>query len=194
MNAKTVDERSIVYVVDDDPSLRDGIRNLFRSIGVTVECFGSTTEFLQFKRPEVPSCLLLDVRLPDMSGLEFQANLDRFGVRMPIVFMTGHADVPMGVQAIKGGAIEFLCKPFREEELLDAVRIGLKRDSERRKADDELSKIQAAFATLTPREREVMGQVVTGLMNKQIASNLEISQITVKVHRGSVMLMPVQQR
>jgi len=187
MMEKTSQDQSTVFIIDDDVALRQGLTDLLLSVGMNVESYGSTVEFLQTKRPNAPGCLLLDVRLPGMSGLEFQSELDKLGMSIPIVFMTGYADVPMGVQAMKAGAVEFLCKPFREQDLLVAVRSAIERDRARREADASYSKIQACYALLTPREQEVMAHVVSGLMNKQIAGKLGISDITVKVHRGSVM-------
>jgi len=187
MIAKAREEQPAVFLIDDDAAIRDGIGNLLRSVGFRVDGFNSTKEFLSAKRPDVPSCLLLDVRLPGMSGLEFQASLDALGIKIPIVFMTGHADVPMGVQAMKAGAVEFFCKPPREQDLLDAVRKAVERSSNQRSRDAVLSKMQASFNSLTDREREVMALVATGLMNKQIAAKLGITQITVKVHRANVM-------
>jgi FixJ family two-component response regulator len=187
MMQKTQQQVSTVFVIDDDVPLRDGISSLLRSIGIKAETFGSVSDFMHYKRQDVTSCLLLDVRLPGMSGLEFQSELQKLGIHIPIIFLTGHADVPMGVQAIKAGAVEFLCKPFREQDLLDAVRLALDRDREQRQSDASLSLIRSRFEQLTPRERDVMAHVVTGLMNKQIAPLLGVSEITVKVHRASAM-------
>ena len=181
------EEQPIVFIVDDDAALRDCLSSLLRSVGMKVVTYGSTTEFERANRPDVPSCLLLDVRLPGMSGLELQSELHKQSVRIPIVFMTGHADVPMGVQAIKAGAVEFLCKPFREQDLLDAVRNAIELDREQRQVEASVSKVRACYKRLTPREREVMEHVISGLMNKQIAGKLGVSEITVKVHRASVM-------
>ena len=180
-------DRSIAYVIDDDAGLRDGIGTLLRSVNIAVETFGSTQEFLRSKRPDVPGCLILDVRLPGMSGLEFQSELGRLGIHIPVVFITAHADVPMGVQAMKAGAVEFLCKPFREQDLLDAVRTAINKDVEHRTKLSSLAVIQQHHRTLTPREEEVMAMVVSGMMNKQIAGKLGLSEITVKVHRASIM-------
>jgi len=163
MIQKADEDQPTVFVVDNDVALRDGLANLLLSVGMNVESFGSTAEFLQTKRSNVPGCLLLDVRLPGMSGLEFQSELDKLGIRTPIVFMTGHADVPMGVQAMKAGAVEFLCKPFREQDLLDAIRTAIERDRVQRKADASCSKIQTCYELLTPREQQVMAHVVSGL-------------------------------
>lgn len=178
---------SIAYVIDDDAGLRDGISALLRSVDIGVETFGSTKDFLRIKRSDVPGCLILDVRLPGMSGLEFQAELGKLGIDLPVVFITAHADVPMGVQAMKAGAVEFLCKPFREQDLLDAVRTAISRDVEHRAKQASLSCLRKHHETLTPREQEVMALVVSGLMNKQIAAQLGLSEITVKVHRASIM-------
>jgi FixJ family two-component response regulator len=180
-------DRSIAYVIDDDEGLRDGIGTLLRSVDIAVETFGSTKEFLRSKRPDVPGCLILDVRLPGMSGLEFQSELGKLGIYIPVVFITAHADVPMGVQAMKAGAVEFLCKPFREQDLLDAVRTAINKDVEHRTKLLSLLAIQQHHETLTPREQEVMALVVSGMMNKQIAGKLGLSEITVKVHRASIM-------
>jgi FixJ family two-component response regulator len=180
-------ETSIAYVIDDDAGLRDGISNLLRSVDIPSQTFGSTKEFLRSKRADIPGCLILDVRLPGMSGLEFQTELKKLGVDLPVVFITAHADVPMGVQAMKAGAIEFLCKPFREQELLDAVRTAINKDAEQRSKLSSLAAIRTRHDTLTPREQEVMALVVSGMMNKQIAGRLGLSEITVKVHRASIM-------
>jgi FixJ family two-component response regulator len=178
---------SIVFVIDDDPAMRDSIKFLFQSVGLQTVTFASAAEFRQATLPDVPSCLVLDVRLPGLSGLEFQAELARAHIAIPIVFMSGHGDIQMTVKAMKAGAIEFLEKPFRDEEMLNAVRLGLERDRTRRERDRSISDVRAKFATLTPREQEVMGFVAAGLMNKQIAGEMGVSEITVKVHRGSLM-------
>jgi FixJ family two-component response regulator len=181
------EHQSIAFVIDDDATIRDGLSSLLRSVDIAVETFASTEDFLRSKRPDVPGCLILDVRLPGTSGLDFQEDLCKRGVSMPIIFITGHADVPMGVQAMKAGAVEFLCKPFREEELLRAVRFAIKKDAIQRDKLSVLSVLQTSFDSLTPREREVMAHIVSGLMNKQIAGKLNLSEITVKVHRASIM-------
>ena len=187
MHNEIQQDQAIAYVIDDDAGLRDGVSNLLRSVDIAVEQFGSTKEFLDWERPNVPGCLVLDVRLPGMSGLEFQAELGRLGIDIPVVFITGHADVPMGVKAMKAGAIEFLCKPFREQDLLDAVRKAINKDFERRTKQSSLAAIQQHHETLTPREKEVMAMIVSGMMNKQIAAKLDIAEITVKVHRASLI-------
>jgi FixJ family two-component response regulator len=179
--------QSIVYVVDDEASLRDAIKSLLRSVGLRVEAFGSGAEFLKVKLPDAAACLVLDVRLPGVSGLDFQSELAKAGIHIPIIFITGHGDIPMTVRAMKAGAVEFLTKPFRDQDLLDAVQIALERDLTRRKQDDVVREVRARFEALTPREQEVIGFVTAGLMNKQIAAELGVSEITVKVHRGNVM-------
>jgi len=176
-----------VFVIDDDADLREALSSLFRSVGLQVKALATAPEFLQIKLPEGPTCLVLDVRLPGLSGLDFQAELTRAKIDIPIVFMTGHGDIPMTVRAMKAGAVEFLPKPFRDQDMLDAVQTGLERDRGRRKNASEAAKLKASFDTLTAREQEIMGLVTTGLMNKQIAGQLGVSEITVKVHRGSVM-------
>jgi FixJ family two-component response regulator len=187
MQTEAGPERSIAYVIDDDAGLRDGISTLLRSVDISVETFGSTKDFLRSKRADAPGCLILDVRLPGMSGLEFQTELGKLGIDLPVVFITAHADVPMGVQAMKAGAVEFLCKPFREQDLLDAVRTAINKDVEHRSRLSSISAIRRRHSTLTPREQEVMALVVSGMMNKQIAGKLGLSEITVKVHRASIM-------
>jgi len=186
MNGRT-DPLPIVLVIDDDASLREALSSLFRSVGLQVKTFASASEFLSFKMPDGPTCLVLDVRLPGLSGLDFQAELAKAHIDIPIVFMTGHGDIPMTVRAMKAGAVEFLPKPFRDQDMLDAVQIGLERDRSRRKNADDAAKLKAIFDTLTSREQEIMGLVTAGLMNKQIAGELGVSEITVKVHRGNVM-------
>jgi FixJ family two-component response regulator len=176
-----------VIVIDDDASMREALKSLFRSVGLRVELFGSAPELLQSKLPNVPSCLVLDIRLPGVSGLEFQAELAKADVHIPIIFMTGHGDIPMSVQAMKAGAIDFLTKPFRDQDMLDAVTRALERDQKRRENDSAVSDLRNLFESLTPREREVITLVTAGLMNKQIAGELGLSEITVKIHRGHVM-------
>jgi FixJ family two-component response regulator len=177
----------IVFVVDDDPSVCAALKSLFGSVGLQVETFGSAPDFLARKPPNAPSCLVLDVRLPGLSGLDFQAELTKADIRIPVVFVTGHGDVPMTVRAMKAGAVEFLTKPFRDQDLLDAVQLGLKRDRERREGESATADLRARFTALTSREKEVVSLVTAGLMNKQIAGDMGVSEITVKVHRGNAM-------
>lgn len=177
----------VVFVVDDDASVRDAVRSLICSVGLRVETFGSTREFLQAKRTGAPACLVLDVRLPDVGGLEFQRELAETEVPIPIIFITGHADVPMTVRAMKAGAVEFLTKPFRGQELLDAVQEAIARDRAAGSDRAELAELRARFDTLTPREKEVLQLVASGLLNKQVGAELSMSELTVKTHRGRVM-------
>ncbi|RDV00301.1 response regulator transcription factor [Trinickia dinghuensis] len=181
------ERRPIVYVLDDDESMRLALSSLFRSIGLHVETFESSQTFLSFPKGETPSCLVLDVRLRGESGLAFQEELARSCLRMPIVFITGHGDIAMTVKAMKAGAVDFLAKPFRDQDMIDAVSNALTRDAERLAAEQSIASLCAAYDLLTPREREVMEFVVTGMLNKQIASELNLSEITVKIHRGQVM-------
>src|ERR1700739_3417919 len=181
------EHQPVVFVVDDDASLREGLSRLFRSVSLQVETFASAADFLQRNLSDGPRCLVLDVRLPGLSGLDFQSELAKADVDIPIVFMTGHGDIPMTVRAMKAGAVEFLPKPFRDQDMLDAVQAGLERDRNRRKSAGDASRLKTSFASLTSREQEVMGCVTAGLMNKQIAGELGVSEITVKVHRGNVM-------
>ena len=182
-----VTSSSIVYVIDDDAALRDALSSLFRSVGLQVELFGSANEVLQGKPPTTPSCLVLDIRLPGVSGLDFQTQLAKAGIHMPIVFMTGHGDIPMSVRAMKAGAVDFLTKPFRDQAMLDAVFAALESDRKRLEFDQAAEAVSALYQTLTPREKEVMFFVTKGLMNKQIAGEMGLSEITVKIHRGHVM-------
>jgi FixJ family two-component response regulator len=179
-------EQHIVFIIDDDAAVRETIEDLLRSVGLEVASFGSTQEFLQCKRPDVPSCIVLDVRLPGASGLEFQNALIQRGVHLPIIFISGHGNIPMSVRAMKSGAVEFLTKPLQEQSLLDAVQAGIQRDRARREEAAFVSELRERFDSLTTREREVMALVVTGRPNKQIAAELKLSEMTVKVHRSQV--------
>ena len=180
-------DEPVVFVIDDDASMRRALTNLFQSVGLKVEVFGSASEMLLGKLPDVASCLVLDIRLPGLSGLDFQAELAKANIHIPIIFMTGHGDIPMTVRAMKGGAVDFLAKPFRDQDMLDAVVTAIERDRKRREADKTLAHLQALLETLTPREREVLPLVSSGLMNKQIAAQLGRAEITVKLHRGHIM-------
>lgn len=177
----------IVFVIDDDFSVRRALTNLIQSVGLDVESFGSAAELLKNKLPEVASCLVLDIRLPGLSGLDLQAELVKANIHIPIIFITGHGDIPMTVRAMKGGAIDFLTKPFRDQDLLDAVVSAIDKDRRRREADRTVANLQALFGTLSSREREVLGFVAAGLMNKQIAAELNLAEITVKIYRGHIM-------
>jgi len=177
----------IVFVVDDDPSVRRSIKRLIGSVGLQVELFGSAQEFLLSKRPDAPSCLVLDIRLPGISGLNFQHELAEANIHIPIIFITAHGDIPMTVRAMKAGAVEFLTKPFREQDLLDAIQPALERDRARRQGDAEIAVLRERFESLTPREREVLPWVVSGLLSKQIADAIGTSEASVKVHRSQLM-------
>jgi FixJ family two-component response regulator len=187
MVAKMSEAQSTVVVVDDDPEIREALGGLLRSVGLQVQLLASVPEFLKSAPPDGPTCLILDVRLPGQSGLDFQRELAAANIRIPIIFITGHADIPMSVQAMKGGALEFLTKPFRDQDLLDAIQLGLSRDRAWRDEDKALTALRERFNTLTVREREVMSLVVKGRLNKQIAADIGLSEVTVKVHRGQVM-------
>jgi FixJ family two-component response regulator len=177
----------IVFVIDDDASVRRALGNLFQSVGLEVELFGSASDMLQSKLPDVASCLVLDVRLPGLSGLDFQTELAKANIHIPIIFMTGHGDIPMTVRAMKGGAVDFLTKPFRDQDMLDAVVKAIERDRARREAGKVIAHLQTLLDTLTPREREILALVSSGLLNKQIAAELGLAEITVKIHRGHIM-------
>ena len=178
---------SIVLIVEDDASMRRALTNLFQSVGLGVAVFGSASEMLQDKLPDIASCLVLDIRLPGLSGLDFQAELTKANIHIPVIFMTGHGDIPMTVRAMKGGAVDFLTKPFRDQDMLDAVANALASDEARRAACRSVADLRSCYASLTAREREVMAFVAAGLMNKQIAGELNLSEITVKIHRGQAM-------
>ncbi|ANL31798.1 response regulator nodulation protein NodW 2 (plasmid) [Rhizobium phaseoli] len=179
--------KEIVYIIDDDASVREGLGDLLRSVGLEVLTFASSQEFLDSKRPDVPGCIILDVRLPGRSGLEFQSMLTSLGIELPVIFISAHSDIPISVRAMKAGAIEFLTKPLREQELLDAAYAGIERDCARRQEVALIAELRSRYDSLTPREREIMNLVVAGSVNKQIAAQVGLSEVTVKVHRGHVM-------
>jgi FixJ family two-component response regulator len=182
-----VEAQRVVYVIDDDGPTRESLKSLFGSVGLRAETFGSASEFLGQKLPDAAMCLVVDIRLPGLSGLDFQAELSRAHIDIPIIFITGHGDIAMTVKAMKAGAVEFLTKPFRDQDLLDAVKLGLEKDEAKRKSETASASVRALFGSLTPREQEVMKLVTAGLMNKQVAAEMGVSEITVKVHRGNVM-------
>jgi FixJ family two-component response regulator len=181
-----VDE-PVVLIVEDDQPLREALRRLFRTVGLKSAAYASAAELLQTDLPDAPACMVLDVRLPGISGLELQGELERLGARVPIIFITGHGDIPMSVRAMKAGAVDFLTKPFRDQELLDAVQLALQRDRERRELDSQVNGVRQRFELLTARERDIMALVTTGLLNKNVAHQLGLSEVTVKIHRGNVM-------
>lgn len=181
------DAAPVVFVVDDDEAVRESVKKLIASVGLRAETFGTTQEFLNSRRPQAPACLVLDVRLPDVSGIEFQRQLTDAGIQIPIIFITGHGDIPMTVRAMKAGAVEFLTKPFRGQELLDAVQEAIARDREAWNKRAQKAEISARYDSLTAREKEVMALVARGLLNKQIAAELGTSELTIKTHRGRVM-------
>ncbi|GJE41642.1 response regulator transcription factor [Methylobacterium soli] len=179
--------KPLVVVVEDDEGVRESLGSLFRSVDLEARLFGSAAELLAQTLPDTPGCIVLDVRLPGVSGLDFQDQLVRLGIGLPVVFMTGHGDIPMSVRAMKAGAVDFLPKPFRDQDMLDAVTAAIARDAKRRSKQGAQEDLKALYAALTPREQEIMAQVTAGLMNKQVAGNLGLSEITVKIHRGNVM-------
>jgi FixJ family two-component response regulator len=180
-------DQPVVFIIDDDASVRDAVEDLLRSVGLGVESFASTQEFLQSKRPDAPGCIVLDVRLPGPSGMEFQRTLMKSGILLPVIFISGHGDISMSVQAIKAGAIDFLTKPLHEQKLLDAIQAGIERDRARRAEQKDVALLQERFESLTPREREVLMHVITGRPNKQIAAELKLSEMTIKIHRSQMM-------
>jgi FixJ family two-component response regulator len=187
MTRETPETQPVVFVIDDDSSVREALSSLFRSVGLRVELFTSAAEFLNANPPSAPSCLVLDVRLPGVSGLDFQTELAKANMHIPIIFITGHGDIPMTVKAMKAGAVEFLTKPFRDQDMLDAVQLAFAKDRARRESEKTTSDLRGSFEALTSREQEVMALVTSGLMNKQIAAEIGVSEITVKFHRGNVM-------
>lgn len=180
-------DQPIVFIVDDDASMRRALTNLFESVGLKVQAFGSAPQLLQAKPPEVPSCLVLDIRLPGTSGLDLQSDLAKANIHTPIIFITGHADIPMTVRAMKGGAIDFLTKPVRDQDILDAVQAAIERDRKRRELNKTVSNVRSRFESLSSRERDVLALVTSGLMNKQVAAQLGLAEITVKIYRGQIM-------
>lgn len=180
-------ENGVVHIVDDDDSLRRAVDSLCRSVGLQTRTYGSAQEFLDAKREDTPGCLVLDVRLPGISGLDFQSQLAPLGIRLPVILVTGHGDIPMSVRAMKAGAVDFLSKPFRDQDLLDAVTMAVERDRRRRVADGDATLLRERFLTLSPREQQVMTLVTAGKMNKQVAGDLGLSEITVKIHRAAAM-------
>lgn len=182
-----IEAQRVVYVIDDDADTREALKSLFASVGLRAETLGSAAEFFNKQLPDAAICLVVDIRLPGLSGLDFQAELSRVNIDAPIIFITGHGDIAMTVKAMKAGAVEFLTKPFRDQDLLDAVKLGLEKDEAKRKSQIASAGVRASFDLLTPREQEVFRLVTVGLMNKQVAAEIGVSEITVKVHRGNVM-------
>jgi FixJ family two-component response regulator len=182
-----IETQKVVYVIDDDADTRDALKSLFASVGLRAEAFGSAPEFLGEKLPDAAMCLVVDIRLPGLSGLDLQAELSRANIDAPIIFITGHGDIAMTVKAMKAGAVEFLTKPFRDQDLLDAVKLGLEKDEAKRKSQTTTAGVRVLFESLTPREQDVIRLVTAGLMNKQVAAEMGVSEITVKVHRGNAM-------
>jgi FixJ family two-component response regulator len=187
MTKSPPEQSSVVLIVDDDPSIRTALARLFKSVGFQTEVFASAADMLQSKLPDTPSCLVLDVRLPGQSGLDFQSELVKRNYHIPIIFMTGHGDIPMTVKAMKAGAVDFLPKPFRDQDMLDAVSRAIQNDRKRRDDERAVAGLKAQYALLTPREREILALVAAGLMNKQVAAEIGIAEITVKIHRGHIM-------
>ena len=181
------DESPVVHIVDDDDSLRQGLGSLLRSIGLNTRTYCSTQELLESECLDAPGCIVLDIRLPGMSGLDFQEQLVQLGIRLPVILMTGHGDIPMSVRAMKAGAVDFLAKPFRDQDMIDAVTVAISRDRTQRERDSQSLAIVDRYATLSPREREVMASVTAGRLNKQVAGQLGLSEVTVKIHRGAAM-------
>ena len=184
---QTDDAEPMVFVIDDDEGVRQALRRLFQSVDLKVEAFASAVDFLKQKIPSAPSCLVLDVRLPGISGLDFQSELTRANIDIPIIFITGHGDIPMSVRAMRAGAVEFLPKPFRDQDLLDAVRVGLDRDRARRASEIAISNLRKRYESLTNREQQIIALVASGYLNKQIAAEIGVTEVTVKVHRGNMM-------
>ncbi|QOG17812.1 MULTISPECIES: response regulator transcription factor [Bradyrhizobium] len=180
-------DQPVVFIVDDDASMRRALTNLFESVGLKVEAFGSAAQLLQARPPEVPSCLVLDIRLPGASGLDLQSDLAKANIQTPIIFITGHGDIPMTVRAMKSGAIDFLTKPVRDQDILDAVQAAIERDRKRRDLNKTVSTVKSRFESLSSRERDVLSLVTSGLMNKQVAAQLGLAEITVKIYRGQIM-------
>lgn len=182
-----ISDRAIVHIIDDDDSMRRALDRVFRSVGLATRTYAAAREFIETKRSDLPGCIVLDVRLPGMNGLELQQHLADLGIRLPVVLITAHGDIPMSVRAMKAGAVDFLPKPFRDQDMLDAVTSAIDRDRKRRSTEGDTVQIKARFAKLTPREQEVMMLVAAGKMNKQVAGDLRLSEVTVKIHRGAAM-------
>jgi FixJ family two-component response regulator len=182
-----MDDRAVVHIIDDDQSLRDALDSLIRSVGYETRTYGAVRDFIDAKKSDQPGCLVLDVRLPGQSGLDFQAQLADLGIHLPVILMTGHGDIPMSVRAMKAGAVDFLAKPFRDQDMLDAIATAIGRDQQRRAAEGDINLMKDRYATLSPREQQVMMLVTAGKMNKQVAGDLGLSEITVKIHRGAAM-------
>jgi FixJ family two-component response regulator len=182
-----MDDKAVVHIIDDDQSLRAALDSLIRSVGYETRTYGAVRDFIEAKKPDMPGCLVLDVRLPGQSGLDFQGQLADLGIHLPVILMTGHGDIPMSVRAMKAGAVDFLAKPFRDQDMLDAIATAIERDRQRRTAEGDINLMRDRYATLSPREQQVMMLVTAGKMNKQVAGDLGLSEITVKIHRGAAM-------